>query len=95
MLDAVRNQPLTWLKAQPALTAVAALDQLWTSHPDRFMADHLRIMQWFIKVWRLTMAREVLLGPLPTRTATVPVTMGSDDTAWVGGDTRYFGNKPS
>ena len=72
MLDAVRDQLLTWLDAQPALTAVAALERLRVLHPDRFTADHLRTVQRFMKVRRLTMAREVLLGPLPPSIALAP-----------------------
>ena len=72
MLDAVRDQLLTWLEAQPALTAVAALERLRVLHPDRFTADHLRTVQRFMKVRRLTMAREVLLGPLPPSIALAP-----------------------
>ena len=64
MLDAVRDQLLTWLEVQPALTAAGALERLRELYPDRFTADHLRTMQRFMKVRRLTMAREVLLGPL-------------------------------
>ena len=42
MLDAVRDQMLAWLEAQPALSAVDALERLRELHPDRFRADHLR-----------------------------------------------------
>ena len=63
MLDAVRNQLLAWLEAQPALSAVDALERLRGLHSDRFSADHLRTVQRFVKVRRRTMAREVLLGP--------------------------------
>ena len=95
MLDAVRDQLLTWLEAQPALTAVAALDRLRTLHPDQFTADHLRTMQRFMKVRRLAMAREVLLGPLPTGKATVPSIMAADNAAWADDDTKSPGNIPS
>ena len=95
MLDAVREQLLTWLEAQPALTAVAALDRLQALHPDRFTADHLRTVQRFMKVRRLTMAREVLLGPLSIGTATVPGIKAADDAAWAKGDTKSSGNIPS
>ena len=64
MLDAVRDQLLAWLKAQPALSAVDALERLRGLHPDRFRADHLRTVQRFMKVRRAKMAREVLFGPL-------------------------------
>ncbi len=70
-LDAVRDQLLTWLEAKPVLTAVAALERLRELHPHRFTADHLRAVQRFIKVPRLTMAREVLLGPLRLPMASV------------------------
>ena len=53
MLDTVSEQLLTWLEAQPALTAVAALDRLRALHPDRFTVDHLRTVQRFMKVQRL------------------------------------------
>ena len=42
MLDAVRDQLLAWLEAQPALSAVDALERLRGLQPDRFNADHLR-----------------------------------------------------
>ena len=95
MLDAVRDQLLTWLEAQPALTAVAALDRLRALHPDRFTADHLRTVQRFMKVRRLTMAREVLLGPLPTSASTMADVMGADDNASALGDTKSLSNIPS
>ena len=95
MLDAVRDQLLTWLEAQPALTAVAALDRLRTLHPDQFTADHLPTVQRFMKVRRLAMAREVLLGPLPTGKATVPSIMAADNAAWADDDTKSPGNIPS
>ena len=69
MLDAVRDQLLAWLEAQPALSAVDALERLRDLHPDRFRADHLRTVQRFMKVRRGTMAREVLFGPLLPETA--------------------------
>ena len=72
MLDTVRDQLLAWLEEQPALTAVAALDRLQALHPGRFTADHLRTKQRFMKVRRLTMAREVLLGPSPPLAALTP-----------------------
>ena len=65
MLDPVRDQLLAWLEAKPALSAVDALERLRGLHPERFSADHLRMIQRFMKVRRLTMAREVLLGPMP------------------------------
>jgi hypothetical protein len=68
MLDAVGDQLLAWLEAQPALSAVDALERLRGLHPDRFSADHLRTVQRFMKVRRATMARAVLLGPLPPKT---------------------------
>ena len=95
MLDTVRDQLLTWLEAQPALTAVAALERLRESYPDRFTADHLRTVQRFMKVRRLTMAREVLLGPLPLTMASVRGVMGADDQTWAEGDTKSPGNIPS
>ena len=61
MLDAVRDQLLAWLEAQPALSAVDALERLRGLHPDRFGTDHLRTVQRFMKVRRATMAREVTI----------------------------------
>ena len=95
MLDAVRDQLLAWLEAQPALTAVAALERLRVLHPDQFTANHLRTVQRFMKVRRLTMAREVLLGPLPTSASTVAGFVGVGDNAWAEGDTENFSNIPS
>ncbi len=95
MLDAVRDQLLTWLEAQPALTAVAALERLRALDPDRFSVDHLRTVQRFMKVRRLTMAREVLLGPLPASAALVPSVTVAEDGAWAEGDTKSLGNIPS
>ena len=80
MLDAVRDQLLTWLEAQPALTAVAALERLRALYRDRFTADHLRTVQRFMKVRRLTMAREVLLGPMPPSAAPAARVMDPDST---------------
>ena len=95
MLDAVRDQPLAWLEVQPALAAVAALERLRALHPDRFTTDHLRTVQRFMKVRRLTMAREVLLGPLPAAAALMPGVPGADDQAWAEGDTKSLSNIPS
>jgi hypothetical protein len=95
MLDAVRDQLLTWLEAQPALTAVAALDRLQALHPERFTAAHLRTVQRFVKVRRLTMAREVLLGPLPLPTSMVIGALGDDDAVSSADDMENPGNIPS
>ncbi|RYE94792.1 MAG: transposase, partial [Oxalobacteraceae bacterium] len=95
MLDTVRDQLLAWLEEQPALTAVAALDRLQALHPDRFTADHLRTMQRFMKVRRLTMAREVLLGPLPPSAPLTPNLSGAAKGLQVEGDTKSLSNTPS
>ena len=94
-LDAVRDQLLAWLEAQPALTAVAALDRLRELHPDRFTTEHLRTMQRFMKVRRLTMAREVLLGPSPVPTGLMADATCTDGTPPVEGDTEIVGSIPS
>ena len=95
MLDAVRDQLLTWLEAQPAFTALAALERLRALHPDRFTADHLRTVQRFMKVRRLTMAREVLLGPLLQLDVAASDTMSVTDATWAGGDMKSLGSTPS
>ncbi len=64
-------------------------------HPDQFTADHLRTVQRFMKVRRLTMAREVLLGPLPEMMALVPSNMGADSEARADSDINKLGNTPS
>ena len=83
MLDAVRDQLLAWLEAKPALSAVDALERLRSLHPGRFGADHLRTVQRFMKVRRLTMAREVLLGPMPRPAALVLDMMAANGGAAV------------
>ena len=93
-MDVVRDQLLAWLEAQPSLTAVATLDRLRAPHPDRFTTDHLRTVQRFMKVRRLTMARDVLLGPLPAAAALMPGVPGADDRAWADGDTKILGDIP-
>ena len=96
MLDAVRDQLLAWLGAQPALSAVDALERLRGLHPDRFSADHLRTVQRFMKVRRAMMACEVLLGPLSSTTGS-----GSKAATQIGtelamaGDTEMLSNIPS
>jgi len=95
MLDAVRDQLLAWLEVQPALTAVAALNRLRALHPDRFTTDHLRTVQRFMKVRRLTMAREVLLGPLPASAALVLDVMGAGDDVRAEDDIKSPSNIPS
>ena len=95
MLDAVRNQLLAWLEAQPALTAAAALDRLRELHPDRFTTEHLRTMQRFMKARRLTMAREVLLGLLPASTWVMAEATGADGAVPVESDTKMPGHIPS
>ena len=86
MLDAVRDQLLAWLEAQPALTAVATLDRLREMHPDRFITEHLRTMQRFIRVRRLTMPREVPLGPSPVPTGLMAEATGTNGVTPVEGD---------
>jgi hypothetical protein len=88
MLDAVRDQVPAWLEAQPALSAIDALERLRELHPDRFRADHLRTVQRFMKARRAAMAREVLLEPPP---ALVLDVVSANREAAVGGD----GNTPS
>ncbi len=92
MLDTVRDQLLAWLEEQPALTAVAALNRLQGLHPDRFTADHLPTMQQFMKVRRLTMAREVLLGPLPPSAALTSDVLGAEKGPQAEGDTKSLSN---
>jgi hypothetical protein len=92
MLDAVRDQLLAWLEVQPALTAVDALERLRGLHPDRFSADHLRTVQRFIKVRRATMAREVLLGPLPGSAEFVLDVATAEGGIAIGGDTEKLGS---
>ena len=94
MLDAVRDQLLSWLEAQPALTAVAALERLRELYPDRFIADHLRTVKRFMTVRRLTMAQEVVLGPLPSSAALVPGGIVAEAAAPAEGDTRSLSNIP-
>ena len=86
MLDPVRDQLLAWLEARPALSAVDTLERLRSLHPERFNADHLRTMQRFMKVRRLTMAREVLLGPMPRSPALLLDTKATDGGVTVIGD---------
>ena len=92
MLDAVRDQLLAWLEAQPALSAVDALERLRGLHPDRFGADHLRTVQQFMKVRRATMAREVLLGPLVPVGRAPPDIMPAPNRVTSNGDTEALGN---
>ncbi len=96
MLDAVRDQLLAWLEAQPALSAVDALERLRGLHPDRFNADPLRTVQRFMKGRRATMAREVLLGPLSSTFGSrskVVTQIGTELNAT--GDTEMLSNIPS
>jgi len=92
MLDGMQDQLLAWLQAQPALSAVDALEQLRGLHPDRFSADHLRTVQRFMKVRRATMAREVLLGPLPASAGLVLDVAIAEGGMAVGGDTGKLGS---
>ena len=92
MLDAVRDQLLAWLEAQPALSAVDALERLRGLHPDQFGADHLRTVQRFMKVRRATMAREVLLGPLGPVAGAAPGVVPAPDGVTSDGDTERLGN---
>lgn len=92
MLDAVRDQLLAWLEAQPALLAVDALERLHGLHPDRFGADHLRTVQRFMKVRRATMARKVLLGPLVPMGGVSPDIVSSTDEVTLDGYTEPLGS---
>ena len=83
------------MEAQPALTAVAALERLRALYPERFTADHLRTVQRFMKVRRLTMAREVLLGPMPQSAVPAAGVMGRDKTMQAADDMKSLGNIPS
>ncbi len=94
-LDAVRDQLLAWLEVQPALSAVDALERLRGLHPDRFSADHLRTVQRLMKVRRATMAREVLLGPLPGSAGLVLDVAIAEGGMAVGGDTEKLGSTTS
>ena len=92
ILDAVRDQLLAWLEAQPALTAAAALDRLRELHPDRFTTEHLRTVQRFMKVRRLLMARDVLLGLLPVRTGLMADVIDADGAVSVESGTKMPGH---
>lgn len=95
MMDAVRDQLLAWLEAQPALSAVDALQRLRGLHPDRFSADHLRTVQRCMKARRATMAREVLLGPLMPTAGRMPDNVLADRGAVIVSDTGMLGNTAS
>ena len=96
MLDAVRDQLLAWLEAQPALSAVDVLERLRGLHPDRFNADHLRTVQRFMKGQRAAMAREVLLEPLLSTVGGRSKTVTQISTELnVTGDTEMLSNIPS
>ena len=95
MLDVVRDHLLAWLEAQPALSAVDALERLRSLHPDRFRADHLRTVQRFMKGRRATMAREVLLGLLPRPAALVVDVTAAEAGIMAGGDTKRLSNMTS
>ena len=85
MLDVVRDQLLAWLEAQPALSAVDALERLRDLHPDRFGADHLRTVRWFMRVGPATIAPEVLLGSLvPVTGATLDIVLAAGRPAATG-----------
>ena len=92
ILDLMRDQLLARLVAQPALSAVDALERLCGLHHDQFGADCLRTVQRFMKVRRATMAREVLLGPLVSVSGALPDLVPSPDRAIPDGDTEALGN---
>ncbi|MBB5696246.1 hypothetical protein [Muricoccus pecuniae] len=71
-MDGVREQITAWLEVQPALSAVAILERLREADPVRFRLEHKRTVQRFVKLRRAVMARDVLLGTLPSRSLPEP-----------------------
>ena len=95
MLDAVRDQLMAWLGAQPGLSAVDALERLRGLHPDRFGADYSRTVQRFMKVRRATMAREALLRPLVLVGGASPEIAPAPDRVISEGHTEALGSVAS
>jgi len=81
MLDAVRDQLLAWLEAQPALPAADALMRLQEQFPERFGPTQLRTLQRFMKAQRGAAAQKLqgVVGEAPA-----PARNGVSDTEWRG-----------
>ena len=59
---------LEWLQVDPDASAVALLDRLQSTYPDRFERAHLRTLQRRVQKWRGIMARK-LVYPVSSETA--------------------------
>jgi hypothetical protein len=61
MLDDVKDQILTWLDREPAISALEIMRRLTSAHPERFADRHLRTVQRAVKAWRGQQARRIIL----------------------------------
>ncbi len=61
-------------------------------HAEPDWSAHLRTMQRFMKMRRLTMAREVLLGPLPPLVALTPDVLDAEKGLQAESDTKSSSN---
>ena len=59
---------LGWLQEDPDASAVALLDRLQSTYPDRFERAHLRTLQRRVQQWRGIMASK-LVYPVSSKTA--------------------------
>ena len=59
---------LEWLQVDPDASAVALLDRLQSTYPDRFGRAHLRTLQRRVQQWRGIMASK-LVYPVSSETA--------------------------
>ena len=51
---------LSWLQEDPDAKAIALLDRLKSTHPDRFSDTHLRTLQRRVQQWRGIMAQKLV-----------------------------------
>ena len=51
---------LSWLQEDPDAKAIALLDRLKSTHPDRFSDTHLRTLQRSVQQWRGVMAKKLV-----------------------------------
>ena len=58
---------LEWLQVDPDASAVALLDRLQSTYPDRFERAHLRTLQRRVQQWRGIMASK-LVYPVSSET---------------------------
>jgi hypothetical protein len=96
MLAPYEDQIRGWLEAAPALTGIDVLRRLIALGPEVFTDDHLRTVQRWVKAWRASQARSLILqgGWVLGQAGSDAASAAPDPAEKRPGDSELAGNIP-